>query len=669
MINILNKYKLELQLTIVMAVATFFGYILTNDSLVASLLYPASGFYLAYYFIHGKKSIIPIFIGLFSVNVILNLIYTDTSFLIITFLALSYILGNFIEAIIFKYLMIKTKNRGYLQFKVDYLIGFILIVFVSVLIGGFVSVTPYHLLNGFDGYWVFYLRWIFGAMSGVYMFGTLILYGHYNDNPIKYTAKKVWLSVIYIGVFALVLAFLSGLITGRESYQGLGYIFILFYVVSAYYFSFRMLLINSLLLIMFFNITIYDSASVRIFSPVITKSIFHIMTLNVVAILIKVIDLKRQANSKELKDATKTMEHLILSTNSMFESVQSSLVNPEYYSKEYFKAIFAIACKIYPKFDMASCFLKENDKVIFVDALGYDIEFLNSIHFDINEFYWSLTKPIIVKDHMQNTGIKQEHEKDDYFKAYPYIKESVRFTVFFGNSLVGGMSFDITENNHQTFDENDMNRFTSYQKLINSYYAVGYTFSKNMLFQSQLAVRLTELIELTIQDSIGHGARVAKLATKIGETMRLDRDTIETLYHAGLVHDVGKSGVDAKILQKPGPLSIKEYEIVKDHPLFGYRILSKSETLIPLAKIVRNHHENWDGTGYPDRLLKNEIPYLAQIIHICDAVATMNHDQVYRKALALDDIISELRKASGTQFNPQLVEIMVQFVKDTKLKI
>jgi len=135
---------------------------------------------------------------------------------------------------------------------------------------------------------------------------------------------------------------------------------------------------------------------------------------------------------------------------------------------------------------------------------------------------------------------------------------------------------------------------------------------------------------------------------------------MEALEFASFLHDIGKIGIRDAVLLKPGPLDEKEWEHMRTHPLKGYEIASKIEMLRPTMPCIRNHHERWDGNGYPDGLKGEEIPLSARIVAIADAYDAMATDRPYKKGLPLAKCEELLRKHAGTMYDPNLVEIFVR---------
>ncbi len=164
----------------------------------------------------------------------------------------------------------------------------------------------------------------------------------------------------------------------------------------------------------------------------------------------------------------------------------------------------------------------------------------------------------------------------------------------------------------------------------------------------------------------GHSQRVAELSTLIAKEFRYSDIMIERLHMASLLHDVGKIGIDDKILNKPGKLTQEEYETIKSHPEIGYNILKDVKNLQDVLPVIRSHHERYDGKGYPDSKLPEELALDVFIVQLADTVDSMTTDRPYRKALTQEEVISEITKYSGTQFHPKVVQAYLNILEKKK---
>jgi len=158
----------------------------------------------------------------------------------------------------------------------------------------------------------------------------------------------------------------------------------------------------------------------------------------------------------------------------------------------------------------------------------------------------------------------------------------------------------------------------------------------------------------------GHASRVGKYAVEIGKELGLSSLELDKMRNAALLHDIGKIGVDDRILNKNKSLTNLEYEVIKNHPSTGYEIIKDIEFLKGANEIVKHHHERWDGKGYPDGLKGGEISLPVSILTIADSFDAMTTDRPYRKAFSFEKAISEIQNNSGTQFNPDIVDDAVK---------
>jgi HD-GYP domain-containing protein (c-di-GMP phosphodiesterase class II) len=159
-----------------------------------------------------------------------------------------------------------------------------------------------------------------------------------------------------------------------------------------------------------------------------------------------------------------------------------------------------------------------------------------------------------------------------------------------------------------------------------------------------------------------HSESVVELTARVGATLALDGEEIARVRTAALLHDIGKVGVPDEILRKPGPLDNREWEIMRQHPVIGERIVRAIPGMGAIARIVRHEHERWDGGGYPDGLARGAIPIGARIILACDAYHAMTSDRPYRQALSHHEAMAELTANAGSQFDPNVVEALVGFL-------
>jgi diguanylate cyclase (GGDEF)-like protein len=180
----------------------------------------------------------------------------------------------------------------------------------------------------------------------------------------------------------------------------------------------------------------------------------------------------------------------------------------------------------------------------------------------------------------------------------------------------------------------------------------------------EMVEALANALEANDEYTSSHARWITDLALKVGEGLGLDGPALKRLELGALFHDIGKIGIPAAILAKPGPLTQEERAVVETHPELGEKIIAPIDRLEAVRPIVRHCHERYDGDGYPDRLGGDEIPIESRIILVCDAYHAMTTDRPYRKRLPDDEALRRLQDESGTQFDPRVVDVCVRVLAE-----
>ena len=167
---------------------------------------------------------------------------------------------------------------------------------------------------------------------------------------------------------------------------------------------------------------------------------------------------------------------------------------------------------------------------------------------------------------------------------------------------------------------------------------------------------LLELVDESTPDVAAHMERTARLARVFALELGFDGGLLEVVVRTARVHDVGKLAIPPWVIEKPGPLTRYERALMEAHSVIGQKILERKPELARLGPLVRATHERWDGNGYPDRLKGSAISLPSRIVTVCDAFDAMTHPRAYRAARTLDAALDELRRGSGTQFDPGVIE-------------
>jgi putative two-component system response regulator len=191
---------------------------------------------------------------------------------------------------------------------------------------------------------------------------------------------------------------------------------------------------------------------------------------------------------------------------------------------------------------------------------------------------------------------------------------------------------------------------------------------RERLLAPTVASVLANAIEVRDSSMEGHTERLAALALEIGRRERLSDQDLEALELGAVLHDVGKIGISDSILMKPGALTVEERAEIARHTEIGDRMLAPLALLESVRPIVKHHHERWDGCGYPDGLAGEDIPLLARIVSVADSIEAMSSLRPYRAPLDESDVVNELERGRGQQWDPRLVDVALELIAEERLR-
>ncbi|MEK7329106.1 MAG: HD domain-containing phosphohydrolase, partial [Chloroflexota bacterium] len=171
---------------------------------------------------------------------------------------------------------------------------------------------------------------------------------------------------------------------------------------------------------------------------------------------------------------------------------------------------------------------------------------------------------------------------------------------------------------------------------------------------------LVMVLDSKMPPAYTHTPYFSRLVKTLAEEIHINRKDIDSLKYASMLHDAGKINIPTEILTKASNLTGEEYDIIKRHPIKGAEIIKHVQILKPVVPIILHHHEKFDGTGYPSRLKKGKIPIGARIMSVADAFDAMVYGRPYRERISAEDALEEIKKHSGTQFDPMIVKALVK---------
>ncbi|MGH9463181.1 MAG: HD-GYP domain-containing protein, partial [Vicinamibacteria bacterium] len=176
-------------------------------------------------------------------------------------------------------------------------------------------------------------------------------------------------------------------------------------------------------------------------------------------------------------------------------------------------------------------------------------------------------------------------------------------------------------------------------------------------------VALARTIDAKSPWTLGHSERAAEMSLRIGKVLGLSRKELDNLHRGALLHDIGKIGIPPTILDKPGKLTPEETAVMREHPLIGERILQPIAAYAEVIPVVSQHHEWFDGSGYPRGLCGGQISFIARIYAVADVFDALVADRPYRGGLAIDTVIEYIEERAGKQFDPSVVEAFLEVIR------
>ena len=305
--------------------------------------------------------------------------------------------------------------------------------------------------------------------------------------------------------------------------------------------------------------------------------------------------------------------------------------------------------------------LNSDDNKLYIKAsVGLPYELEKEVVLELGEGIagWvALNKtPLILEDTIRDPRYKTSPDTPE-----SDIKSSVCLPIIHRDKVIGVLNLN-TIKEYRKFDERDIEIINKVMPILADIIETGLLEERIDLLNREILISLVEAIEMRDPYTRGHSEEVAELATLLGKALNLSREDLRLLEIAGYIHDIGKLKIPDRILMKPEKLNDEEWEIMKLHPVWGFEMLGKITALIGIDKIVRHHHERWDGNGYPDGLKGEEIPFLSRVLALADSFQAMTSDRPYRNALTIPGAIEELRRERDRQFDGRLVDVFIDSV-------
>jgi putative nucleotidyltransferase with HDIG domain len=236
----------------------------------------------------------------------------------------------------------------------------------------------------------------------------------------------------------------------------------------------------------------------------------------------------------------------------------------------------------------------------------------------------------------------------------PYVRELIVTPLAEGSRILGWLAL-VNHRNGGEFGSVEASLLHSIGAILGIHASNHDLYRQQSEFLASVVRAMTSAIDAKDPYTCGHSDRVARIAVRLAKELGCDAEMLHTIYMAGLLHDIGKIGIDDAVLRKPDRLTPEEIDHIKRHPEMGYRILADIQQLSSVLPAVLHHHEQWDGRGYPMGLAGEQIPFIARVVAVADAYDAMSSDRPYRRGMPLEKVEAIFRAGAGQQWDAEVI--------------
>ncbi|MFW5913559.1 MAG: HD domain-containing phosphohydrolase [Bacillota bacterium] len=641
------------------------GHMFSMNQFNASIIWPTTAFALAFLFLRGKKTALPVFSFIVLGYAVSHGISQDYPFGITAGLTLLLSISALISASFGAWLLYRFKVMLALTFR-DIMLGLLTAVSMSI-IGAVLGNASLYSLGLIDSIHLIesFLVWFLGDFYGIIIFGIPLImslqvdrHPYFEDFDLK--------EALFYSIFILFTVMVFNGYIPYITFVFHKYLFIPFAVVLAFMFPVRTVYMFSLIFLVLMNVTDPFTLPPDIF-VYMSEVNFLLIILTAVAITLKLTIMQIEHSKAMQLRRQRRLNTLVDALQELFSFSRYTSLRQDEMENEASR-VFRLIARIIGDIDYGSCAVIEGEKVRFIDAIGFDVDTLNSYEVSAEDWIKNLDKPtrFITSDEaftLKNESIDEVPKIIDN-DLLERVKESVFMSVKLSDSMTCELSFDIDKDSDATFTDDTMTYFEGLNILLDTFFEASLSTLDPSKQTNSMVVALLKAIDLFDANTRTHSEHVAQIAKALATKMDLSEDTTNTLFWAGIVHDIGKIGFDTSLLNKKGTLTIKEYEILKTHPKRGYELLIQSSPLENIAEYVLHHHEHYDGKGYPDQLKGEENLKESSILAVSEAIAAMHEDRPYSPSKSQKTIMDELRKESSHQFDPEIVEIAIEAIEE-----
>ncbi len=658
-----NEYPV-LHVSLSLFVASLLHWLFAIDGVHGPVFVLATG--LGFYFIlrYGIRMLSPIAGGFLSGFMLQRLIIGHETLPQIFILSLTQTLVLITTLYLGYYLIAKFHLRNN-KSLITVLGLFLPIAFFISLYGGFFNAFFYAAVHGdFSVFLSYFLLNTLGKFSSL---GLMVpfLYMSHHDKSLQSIFRWRYRQLLFFGYVTVFSGFAYWIMQGALgfNYQRHLYLTLIFFIVGSFFLTYRWLLGQVLLLLLLFRIVIYPAGIAGLFDHMAEVSMFflYVYITAFIAMLLKRYLAVRFDQNRKLKGTNAVLDRTLDYINRFLKLSKDILIDSKHY-EVYAKETFDIVSSMVPSAKAVFGYFDVKGNLEMGYALKYPIkriplfyELHDSRLLRQDDFYF-----IHDIEHELTRRYKTAMEDEKIaFKSHARLYLVYRFEP--ERLFIIGIDFDTRA---RQIHDGDIKRLEKFTELLNKLFLKQNLTKQGLLLKDDIILSFVRTLDFYDHYTKGHSEEVAYLAKNLAMAFKLDEAALNKIYWGGLLHDIGKLGVDYNILNKPGRLNASEYEHIKTHVTHSYELLKVSDALKDIAEIVYDHHEWYDGSGYPKGASGKTISLGGRILAVADAVATMSDDRPYRSRLNDQVIIKELNRYSGSQFDPQVTTRMIRLIEN-----
>ncbi len=372
---------------------------------------------------------------------------------------------------------------------------------------------------------------------------------------------------------------------------------------------------------------------------------------------------------EEMASMNEELEASYSENEALIEKIEGLLDTPQTFyathsSEEMLCQLFKVMSPMIHETDLGLVSVKRDNRLHFIESTGIDLDTINSMIIPVS----NLVDMKKIAFHTYDEGdfykkLDPQCQNEEVIQLSKSISQALIIPVSSKNKFYGFITFCNLKNTSNKMTYEDFRIAEFYSHYLKAFLMIRELSDLEQDIQKETIFSIIRLLEQHDPYTKGHSENVAKLASEFAAFLKLPEKKVQDIYWAGLIHDMGKILIPHSILNKPGKLTVEEFDEIKKHPVFAYDVFRDSHNLKEIAFYVKYHHEKYNGFGYPEGLIGEAIPYESRILCIADAWDAMRAKRVYKKGVNKEESLKEMKKNKGTHFDPQLVEQWLEFLK------